>query len=54
MKGELLRQKGIALGGLGRIAERDAAWLEADKITPGYVQTVNDEALKKGFEEANN
>jgi tetratricopeptide (TPR) repeat protein len=36
MKAEHWWQRGVALGGLHRLEERDASWREADKIVSGY------------------
>jgi tetratricopeptide (TPR) repeat protein len=36
MKAEYLWQKGVVLGGLNRLPERDTALREADKASPGF------------------
>lgn len=36
LKAEVWWQRGVTLGALDRISERDASWNEADKIIPGF------------------
>jgi tetratricopeptide (TPR) repeat protein len=45
LKAMAWRQRGITLGGLGRTADRDASWHEADKVIPGFTSKAQKELL---------